>query len=142
MALTLFRRFGFGKSRSVVIPYYYKILEFEKEYGFVAGLSEERIYSPSMGVTGQLDLGGYLSCRENEFCLIDIKSNVYLSTGAQLWAYSELLRWKYPQIKIINRFAVCTEKEFNLVPFTNDSQDRNAWNSCHFIYNIKQTKGK
>lgn len=124
-----------------LIPYYRGWRVFLRESGFQAQLSEQQLASRRHRYAGTLDLFGRLNGLPS---LIDAKrvAVIVRSTGPQTFAYGQLVREARPDLlgpdEPLRRYALHLKKPsptqmtapWELVPFTNDHQDRLVWQSC------------
>lgn len=124
-----------------LIPYYRGWRIFLRESGFQAQLSEQQLASRRHGYAGTLDLFGRLNRLAS---LVDAKrvAVIVRSTGPQTFAYGQLVREARPDLlgpdEPLRRYALHLKKPahgqmtapWELVPFTNDHQDRLVWQSC------------
>lgn len=106
-----------------IAPYLAQFERFLAESGFVATLSEQRVYSAKLHYAGTLDLYGGLPKRKS--ALIDIKTgSVPRSAGPQTAAYARALK-ECDGHETRCRYALLLRPEgYKLIPLENPNDDQ------------------
>lgn len=92
---------------------------FLEESGFVVVESEARVYHPSLGYAGTLDVIGNFP-RHKELCLMDIKTSAQVpkTVGPQTAAYSEAYATMRQRRRLRRYCCHVGDNKYNLVPLT------------------------
>jgi len=95
---------------------------FQSQTGFVAVVSESRMYSARYGYAGTIDTAGRFPGRVDRVAVVDWKraSTLSPSVGLQLAAYKELLLERFPEMrKPVDRYALQLRPDaYKLVEYT------------------------
>lgn len=114
---------------------------FVEETGFSIESSEERVYHPTLGYAGTLDLCGMLTHTGPEIAIIDVKRSFYAGAaiGLQTWAYLEARNTDKERLPASKRFALQLRPNgtYRLQEFK-DRADKSVWLAALTIYRWRE----